>query len=274
MQSKEDSINTGDALATRPDLAAKLRHHELTTHQADPIPDPSTMSLLSDMAEQLSEIKRENAVLRNKVKDSTHTIESLRSKLRRSQTNFNNSAAAELKLSSELDHMKALAACKPFIIGGPDGYPPSTLDIHLEECHTTYSGILNGLPKYVAWIPVPLWPFAMNGKFSPTIGETRIKESLAFPKIAIPVEDLPTKSTDYDFEEVCITAFARVSVEFDKSPAELTERIDKRDQRERYDAHTDPAEHPSEMDAPPFIPSTHGATQDAERARIQREQDI
>jgi len=259
MSKSEPILNTGDALASRPDLAAKLRHHELTTQQAEPLPDPSTLQSLIDMANDISELKRENAKLRVANAESKATVESLRSKLRRSQTDFNRVAASEQKLSIELDHLKAVSNCKPFVIGGPEGYSPSTLDIHLEECHTTYPGILNGLPKYVAWIPVPLWPIPMNGKFAPTIGEVRIKESLAFPKIAIPTVDCPLKATDYDFEEVCITGFARIDMKLDTSPSELIERVEKRDQRENYDRHTDPSEHPSDMDAPPFIPSLHGS---------------
>jgi hypothetical protein len=262
-------ITTGDALATRPDLAAKLRHHELTTQQAEPIPDKESMQSIIDMANDLAEIKAENLKLRRANAESQATVESLRSKLRRSQTDFNRVAQSEQKLSIELDHIKALRSCQPFVIGGSEGYSPSTLDIHLEECHTTYPGILNGLPKYVAWIPVPLWPIPMNGKFAPTIGEVRIKESLSFPKIAIPTCDHPLAATDYDFEEVCVTAFARVDLKLDTLPRELIERVERRDQRENYDRHTDPAEHPSEMDAPPFIPSLHGAHLD-QQERLKR----
>jgi hypothetical protein len=96
-----------------------------------------------------------------------------------------------------------------------------------------------------------------NGQYGPIVGVTKIRESLAFPTVYIPnlKGATPTDPSHYRALRIAITGYASINANLKVDPDTLFDRIEARDRRDSYDLHTDPSEHPSDMDSPPFIPS-------------------
>ena len=257
----DPSTPLSDVLASRPDLVARLRsaHKPLPSLTADLIP---ALRTLADEAETAKQLAAHRA---NELADANRTIETLRTKLARASHSISTLAASELNLTRRLDFDAHLRSCVPTTIGGRSGLHPSTLDIHIEELPSPSHSDL-ACPPQIAWIPVLIWPFGIPGRPFTTrdsktitpidIGTTNIRESLSLAHINVPTTRTTPAGpiTTYARQSYTLTGFARLSLNL-TPPDDLQARLDRRESRESWYAHTDPSTPDSDQNAPAFIPS-------------------
>lgn len=241
---------------TRSDNLTPAQLTALQEHERSSPTDESLMPHLQSLATELEDTKRKLAAANSQLTDERKTTQSLRSKLSSITKTASRLAASEVELSRQLSHKALVESCVPFVIGGRNGYHPHTLDIHLEEMHTARTGLLSGFPQYIAWVPVPIWPFGKRVNGYIKFGETRILDSGVFPSIArLKNSDNNDSSTDYFLEQVNITGYASIGLNDRRSPSEQVAWLDRTDSLERHATHGDPDESFESSEAPPFIPS-------------------
>lgn len=246
-------------LASHPSAVLELKAREASINsETPPTPPPSAIPELRFLAAELEAVKDNRAHLAAELDATKKIVESLRTKLKRASSTISTLASSEAHLSAQADHASLYPLTKGTIIGGGDNatYHPGSLDIHLEEIGTWPSStLLAGFPRYIAWVPVPIFPFPVRGKYGPEIGRTSIRESLAFPFIPIPSIRDPSSPADYTLSQFCISGFASLTLVPRVRPEDMAQHLDSIEIRGHGITYTDPQDHPDSNSQPAFIPS-------------------